>query len=383
MGAGEPCLAEQAQVVVELEVADRLGVDLLQRRQQVRHLRQALAVAVGREHRIVVERADVVRHEIAAAGEAVAERDHLAGAVGHAVGLGRQADAVGEERVVDERDAAVVDRLHRLAGHIHVLVRAGRQRLEKARVGRVHRARRPVQAVGLGELARQRDVAAPVGEVGAEQRADALGVGVVLTRAAELHVDVGALVVVLEDDVDRAGDRVRAVDRRTAHRDRLDALDQLGRDVVQVHLAARGYRATERRRVGGDEAPAVDERQRALRAQAVQVHEALCDAVGRLHVAGAGRRHAEARQFRQGLADVGVAPLVEHLVGHDRGRFQPVEVRARDARTGDDDFLQAVVRGRVLGDRLGVLRAGRGAEHQADRHVQQAVEVSGTSTISE
>ena len=90
-------------------------------------------------------------------------------------------------------------------------------------------------------------------------------------------VDRRAFEIVLQDEVDDAADRVRAVHGRRAARDRLDALDRGRRNRVHVddHRALTGMPA------------AVDQHQVAVRAEAAQVDSADADrAVGPACIAG-------------------------------------------------------------------------------------------------
>ncbi|MHB8722297.1 MAG: hypothetical protein ACYDAH_13015 [Steroidobacteraceae bacterium] len=64
------------------------------------------------------------------------------------------------------------------------------------------------------------------------------------------------------------------------------------------------------------------------------------DAERRLRVVRAGRLHAESRDFAERLANVQIAALIEGRCSGDHGRIQAIEVRARNARTDDDDFLE-------------------------------------------
>src|SRR5205823_5431104 len=72
---------------------------------------------------------------------------------------------------------------------------------------------------------------------------------------------------------------------------------------------------------------------------------------------------AEGGQFLQRLADVGVTALIEQFPRDHGGRLQAVEVGARDARTGDDDFLELLFRFRRLPGLLLRLRADRSGNH--------------------
>ena len=86
---------------------------------------------------------------------------------------------------------------------------------------------------------------------------------VVAVGDAGLRVNVEAFEVVLQNEVHDAGDGVGAVDGRRAARDDLDALDHRFREQVDVDSAEPIRR---------HHPAAVEQHERALRAQAAQVH---------------------------------------------------------------------------------------------------------------
>src|SRR6202042_2080588 len=93
-------------------------------------------------------------------------------------------------------------------------------------------------------------------------------------------------------------------------------IDQFGRNDIQVYLCAvaaddavQAVGVVQAGRARGYEAPTVDQRQGALRTQAIEVNEALGDAESRLRVGGTRWRRTERRGFAQCLADVEITPL--------------------------------------------------------------------------
>jgi hypothetical protein len=166
--------------------------------------------------------------------------------------------------------------------------------------------------------------------------------------------------VFLQNDIDRARDGVRAVDRRAADRNGLDPVDQLGWNGIQVDLLAGAADrivqagAVQACRARRDETAAVDQHQGSLRTQSVQIDEALCNAESRLGLRGARGRHAEGRQFAQGLSYIEISAVIEGRGADDARRFQTVKVRARNARAGDHDLLEFVAGGGLFGLFLGV-----------------------------
>ena len=148
--------------------------------------------------------------------------------------------------------------------------------------------------------------------------------------------------MVLEDEVDDARDRVRTVDGRIAARDDVDPFDQVRRDGVRIDRDA----VVEH--VRADMAAAVDQHERALRVEAAQIEqvEAGCaEEAGGVRGAEGG---AQGGQLVQRVADRDLTGLEELLAADGRDRRGGFEVRAADARSGDDD--RAVVACGIIGD---------------------------------
>src|SRR6185312_9408965 len=145
------------------------------------------------------------------------------------------------------------------------------------------------------------DVAASVREVRARQNAGLVVAGIAPIRLPGLDVAVDYLVVVLEDDVYGARDRIGAINGRAADGHRLDALNQLSGNDVEVDLLARSAGCELAGRIGRDEAPPVDQDEGALRAERIEVDEALPDAEVRLDVVLARGLHAESRELGESL----------------------------------------------------------------------------------
>ena len=149
--------------------------------------------------------------------------------------------------------------------------------------------------------------------------------------------DLDALEVLLHDEVDDAGHRVRAVHGRCAAGEDVDALDHLRRDLVDVR--GRGCRGDAAVR----HAPAVDQHQRAGRAEAAQVQ---CCRAGR------GVRHRDVlrrkslRQLVDEVLDAGDALRHDIRRGDLRDGCRRLEVRGANARTRDDDLTQVFLRER-------------------------------------
>ncbi len=159
----------------------------------------------------------------------------------------------------------------------------------------------------------------------------------------------------LQDDVDHAGDGVRAVDRRSAARDHLNPVDQRGRYGAEIDGKARG--------VGRDVPFAIDQRQRARHAQVPQVGEAQAAEIPEAVDVGAHRSlHAHRREGGDDLTQVRRSGVQDDLLGHDGDRNRLIEVRLRNARTGDDHRRSLRVRACL---RPGVAGGCEGKQHAA------------------
>src|SRR3546814_12241123 len=85
--------------------------------------------------------------------------------------------------------------------------------------------------------------------------------------SSDLFVDAGearqlhAVEIVLEDDIDGARDRIRAIYGCAADRDGFDPIHQAGRNQVEIHLRTRRSVAALRGRIGRHPAAPVDKRQ--------------------------------------------------------------------------------------------------------------------------
>ncbi len=156
----------------------------------------------------------------------------------------RRVGAVGGEV------GAGVDQLRRIGRSVAQCV------VPEIRVVRVNR-------VALRKLEPQHDVAAAVAAIDAEQCRRPRLVTRTVLHGAGLNVEVEALEVSLEDEVDDARDGVRAVHRRRAARDHFHALDRRGWNRVDVHS---------HRRVDRYGSIAVDQNEISIGAESSQAH---------------------------------------------------------------------------------------------------------------
>ncbi len=173
----------------------------------------------------------------------------------------------------------------------------------------------------------------------AADQLQALVVAAAALGGAGAQVDVDAIEFLLQDDIDHPGDGIRAVDRRGAAAEDLDAVDHDRRDVRQVgevHRAAIGGR------VVGD-APAVDQHQRVVGAEIAQVEGVGRRLPGVAVVLALG--HAGVLGLRlQGLEDVAVATVLDFLAADHRDRRRPFLLGAGNPRAGHHHPLQGLLR---------------------------------------
>ncbi len=162
-----------------------------------------------------------------------------------------------------------------------------------------------LRPVGAGD-----DVDLAVGEALADGDVDRRLLVVAVLAEAVLDVALDAFQLVVEDEVDHAGDGVRAVGGRSAARHDVDPVDQVGRDVRKVGLAARAER---------HEAAAVQQDQGASRAQGAQVDRGGAAAAAGVALGLARSRGGlERRDFVQRLGDVDLGALLDGFGAADR-----------------------------------------------------------------
>jgi len=165
-------------------------------------------------------------------------------------------------------------------------------------------------------------------KVAAHQQADILGFTVVAVGDAVLGVDFDAVEVLLQAEVDDAGDGVRTVGGGFTAGHDFDALNQARRNGVQVDRAVR---------VGRRDTAAIHQDQGAVGAEAAQFDLRLAGTAG--VVGGGGHGRNELGQFVQKGFDRHDAGILQGFSTdrHDRG-VGPI-VLAGDARAGDNDFF--------------------------------------------
>ena len=233
----------------------------------------------------------------------------------------------------------------------------------------------PQRAFALAVLDADQRAAAAIGDLGAHQATDLDFAAVAHFIDAAAHRQLQALEVVAQADVGDAGQRVRAVHRRSAAGDDFHARHGDGGDGVQVHRHAGVFRHA---------AVAIDEGERTAGAQAAQVHvgrarhhdaddagvvgqqravRGVARAAAAIHAIGALQRghrgggHAgaachELRQVIQGFFHGNEGTVLDLLLIDGNQRAVADHVLADDARAGDLHLLKDHL--------LGILRGGFG-----------------------
>src|SRR4029079_2397572 len=159
-------------------------------------------------------------------------------------------------------------------------------------------------------------VAAAVGDAGfrgwgvslVEQRLHEC-IAVVVLIAADLTLDSKALEFGVQDEVDHAGDRVRAIDRGRAAGQDFDALDERRRDAVDV-----GYGKPW---IARHQPVAIDQDERPDRSQAAQVDGRGAGRAGRDELA---LRRIDLGELVEDLFDVGGAFQLDFITADNGNR---------------------------------------------------------------
>ena len=155
-----------------------------------------------------------------------------------------------------------------------------------------------------------------------------------------------ALEVTFQHEVDDTGDCVRAINRRVAAGDDVDALDEVNRYGRHVNRGSAGLR--------GDVAEAILQHQRSVGALATQIEDRQAGGADEAAAVLAGEGRAELRQQRQAVTNVDGAVLQQFSRAQRSDRHGSIDVLTRDARTGDHNHFSGGFFGGALGD-LGFL----------------------------
>lgn len=169
-----------------------------------------------------------------------------------------------------------------------------------------------------------------------------------------------ALEVLLEHEVDHAGDAIGAIDGGSAAGEHVDPIDQVFGNGVNVYR----LRTFEAR----DMAAAVNQHQRAIDTQIAQVEQVetgRADAGAIARVVARRRRANQRGQAGEEVGEVGGAGLLQELRAERYGRAGGRVVRrAAQARSGHHDFRLGRFGCTVFGRRLWRLLRKRGSGSQ-------------------
>ena len=165
---------------------------------------------------------------------------------------------------------------------------------------------------------------------------DAVGFAAAVFGQAELGVDARSVGLLLQLEIDHAGDRIRSVDRRGRAAEDFDALDQADRDVGDigdVAVAAIGHREIR-------DAAAINQHQRVVGAETAQIDlfRARRESIGAVALRALRLAGVLRDRFHQ-LGHVLIALLENILRADHRDRGRTFLLRSRNARTDHHDFL--------------------------------------------
>ena len=177
-------------------------------------------------------------------------------------------------------------------------------------------------------------VAATAGKVVTTGQGHMVVGAVVPLRLADIGLTLEALQLLVEHDVDRAGDGVGAVGCRGAAGDNIGALNQAAGDQVEVD----GAFTRDRRKTA-----AIDQHQVAVHAQTAQVHDLRADVEAAPAVVGGGVGGLKGRQLADSGTEVGDVESFQCFGVELCHGGRRAEAGRSDARAGHHHFGQFTV----------------------------------------
>ncbi len=219
------------------------------------------------------------------------------------------------------------------SGEIQEL-RGGELRVGQCRLEKRHILADDVVALCIADA--DHGIAAVVGKIGAEQRADRRLLPVTALGDAGLRIERQALEVAPEAEVHDARNRIGAIGGSGTAGDHLDGLDGCGRDGVQVHHHAG---------IGRLRATPVEQHQRTVGTKPAQVRGGDAGTGARRHRDRAGVAELvlsghELRQLVQRLLHAHLGGGLQRLDTERDDGTVGVVVAPHDARTGDHHFIE-------------------------------------------
>ena len=157
-------------------------------------------------------------------------------------------------------------------------------------------------------LDREGDIAAVIGQIRTGNHREAVALKRIVLGKTGLRTHADALEIVAQYEVDHARYRVGAIGRRRAAGDRLDALDQIDRDRIDIYTGAAG--------AAGNVALAAHQHQRSRLAEAAQVQRVQARGADKAAAVAGAEGRGKGRQIVEQIAQIGAAGT-EHIVGVD------------------------------------------------------------------
>ena len=312
-------IAVEAHAVVEVEMREAAYRPALELRLQLLHAERIEEIAVRALEAAVVG-AKVLRPDSPPFIEYVALTAGSKGAEARTVGVKAR---VGNPDLIGN---TVV-----LAGAGRVLG-VGRVVHEPPVLGQVVAAIGREHVVLVIVFNREGDIAAVIGQIRTGNHREAVALKRVVLGKTGLRTHAHALEIVAQYKVDHARYRVGAVGRRRAAGDRLDALDQVNRNRIDVHTGATG--------AAGNVALAAHQHQRSPHAEAAQVQRAQTRGANKAAAVAGAVGRGKGRQIVEQIAQIGAAGT-EHIVGVDLVyRRRDLQIAPFDQGTGDDNFFE-------------------------------------------
>ncbi len=204
-----------------------------------------------------------------------------------------------------------------------------RQAARQAVIGRPF-AITEAQVTIIGVVDRRYEITAVIIEVTAHNALDDDIGRIAFARDTRADIEVIALIIIAQDEVDHTGHRVGTVERGSTTGQNLDALNKLGRDGTDID----GLRALK----AGNVTAAIDEGQCPVTTHTAQVEGVGTGRTVAICIDGTGGD--EGRNVIDDIGKIDLTRILQLLLTErlHRNRHDEVGV-TRDARTGDDNGL--------------------------------------------
>ena len=319
-------------------MADQVGGVPVEFRRQDEQLAFAAGIAIAPDIAAIWPEADArtrlwdkraVRLEQIGAGERATCRVHTAWCI-RGIGIADADLTAGRNR--RRADVADEDAIGNAVRSVYCACRIRIDDDETVVLAKIRSTRRVVVLL-MGIFEVDGNVAATVGKVLAGDCRQILVARIAIFADAGLTMQIEAVVIFLENEVDDPGDGIRAVYGRVATRHDVDLLDQIGRERVDVWAVAvvDDLRRDMASAVYQDESP-----RRAKTAKIEQVKAANAEAARRVLRT---HRAAQLRQIVENVADGNTARRKNVRSGHGRDRVGRLIIRTTNTRSGNQDLF--------------------------------------------